>query len=146
VDLILPLPLSAKRLQERGYNQAWLLSRALQHAMGVPACHDALHRVRDTHRLMRLDAEARREAIAGAFAISPGGARRVQGRRIALVDDVLTTGATLDEAARTLRQAGARGVSAWVLARTPAPERPGRNRSPEGGHSMARTHAPPTAP
>lgn len=122
VDLILPVPLSASRLAERGYNQAWLLAKGLGTTLKLPATDGALLRTRSTPRLMTLDSEARQQAIHGAFQVCPSWAKRVRGRHIALVDDVLTTGATLDEVCRLLRRHGAAGLSAWVLARTPAPE------------------------
>lgn len=122
VDLILPVPLSAARLAERGYNQAWLLAKGLGQALHHPATDHALIRTRSTPRLMTLDSEERLRAIHGAFQVSPTWAGRLRGRHIALVDDVLTTGATLDEISRLLRQHGVAGVSAWVLARTPPPD------------------------
>lgn len=122
VDLVLPVPLSASRLAERGYNQAWLLARGLGATLQRPATDGALVRLRSTPRLMTLDSEARLRAIHGAFQVSPTWAQRLRGRHIALVDDVLTTGATLDEISRLLRRHGAAGVSAWVLARTPPPD------------------------
>lgn len=122
VDLILPVPLSASRLAERGYNQSWLLARGLGSAMQRPVTDAVLTRLRSTPRLMTLDSEARLRAIHGAFQVSPAWAQRLRGRHIALVDDVLTTGATLDEISRLLRRHGATGVSAWVLARTPPPD------------------------
>lgn len=122
-DLILPVPLSASRLAERGYNQAWLLAKGLGSALRRPAVDGALIRTRSTPRLMTLDSEARLRAIHGAFQVSPAWAQRLRGRHIAVVDDVLTTGATLDEISRLLRRHGAAGVSAWVLARTPPPDR-----------------------
>lgn len=123
VDLIVPVPLSRPRLQERGYNQTWLLAQHLSASLGHPARHDVLQRARHTERLMRLDAEARRIQIAGAFEVPEAALPHIQRRHIAVVDDVLTTGATLNEVAHTLLEAGARSVSAWVLARTPAPDR-----------------------
>jgi len=122
VDLILPVPLSAARLRERGYNQAWLLAKGLGQTLHRPSTDGALIRTRSTPRLMTLDSEARLRAIHGAFQVTPDWARRLRGRHIALVDDVLTTGATLDEISRLLRRHGAAGVSAWVLARTPPPD------------------------
>lgn len=121
VDLVLPVPVSTQRLQERGYNQAWVLARRAAKALNLPARPDVLGRVTQHARLKDLDLAERRKAIRGAFALMPGGAQAVAGRHVALVDDVLTTGATLDEASLVLREAGARGVSVWVLARTPPP-------------------------
>ena len=121
-SVIVPVPLSAARLKERGYNQAWLLARQLSTHLGLPAWHDALVRRKDTPRLMTLDADERLRHIRHAFAISPRHMPQLQGRHVAVVDDVLTTGATLNEIATTLWQAGAREVSVWVVARTPAPQ------------------------
>lgn len=122
VDLVLPVPLSAMRLRERGYNQAWLLARGLGQAVRRPAVDGALVRTRSTPRLMNLDSDERLRAIHGAFAVAPAWQARLRGRHVAVVDDVLTTGATLDEISRLLRRHGAAGVSAWVLARTPPPD------------------------
>lgn len=122
VDLILPVPLSAGRLAERGYNQAWLLAKGLGHALHHRTTDNALLRTRSTPRLMSLDSEERLRAIRGAFQVSPNWAAKLRGRHVALVDDVLTTGATLDEISRVLRRHGVAGVSAWVLARTPPPD------------------------
>lgn len=121
VDLVLPVPVSTQRLRERGYNQAWVLASRTARALSLPARPDVLRRVTQHARLKDLDLAERRNAIRGAFALMPGGAQAVAGRHVALVDDVLTTGATLDEASAVLREAGARGVSVWVLARTPPP-------------------------
>ena len=89
--------------------------------LGVAAHADLLHRLVDTPRLADLPREGRVQAIRGAFGLAPGASRHVQGRSFALVDDVMTTGATAAEAARTLRAAGAASVELWVFARTPAP-------------------------
>lgn len=119
---IVPVPLSATRLQERGYNQAGLLAGQLGRCLRLPVWHDALIRRKDTPRLMTLDADARLEHIRQAFAVSVRHMPLLQGRHVAVVDDVLTTGATLNEVAHTLWQAGAREVSVWVVARTPPPQ------------------------
>jgi predicted amidophosphoribosyltransferase len=80
-----------------------------------------LQRLIDTAHLADLPRAQRAARIRGAFGIAPGQAHRLQGRRVALVDDVMTTGATAAEAARVLLSAGASEVHVWVLARTPAP-------------------------
>jgi ComF family protein len=118
-DLVVPVPVAADRLRERGFDQAWEIARRVARARGLRACPDALFRVRDTGRQMHL-ARADREAnLRHAFVVSPARASRVRGARIALVDDVLTTGATAGAAAQALWQAGAVDVRLWVLARTP---------------------------
>jgi ComF family protein len=118
-DLVLPMPVSGPRLQERGFNQSWLLARHCAHTLALPCRHDVLQRTRHTARLMSLSAEDRALALREAFVVPHSQHRWVRGRHVALVDDVLTTGATLDAASLALREAGARSISAWVLARTP---------------------------
>lgn len=116
-DIVLPLPLSAERLRERGFNQAALLARQLMPARGID-CHSLL-RIRHTPALSGMDRKTRRAQVRGAFAVEPARAHLLAGRRVLLIDDVMTSGATLHEAARTLRLAGAGTVSALVVARTP---------------------------
>jgi ComF family protein len=120
-QLIIPTPLSIARLRERGYNQCWQLARQLSKQTGIPALPHALHRTRDTPRMMTLEADERRNQIRDAFEVNTACRRALVGRRVALVDDVLTTGATVDEITRTLQAAGVRSVSVWVVARTAAP-------------------------
>jgi ComF family protein len=123
IDLITAVPLSESRLRQRGYNQAWEIARRLAPLLARPARHDLLHRLRETPQQAQLDQARRAANLRGAF--MPGGAAAraaVRGRCVALVDDVLTTGATADEATSALLEAGARAVHVWVLART---ERPG---------------------
>ncbi|MGC4061713.1 MAG: phosphoribosyltransferase family protein [Aquabacterium sp.] len=121
VNLIVPVPLSRQRLAERGYNQSWLLARQVGKRLKVEARHDLLERRTHTSRLMAMSAEERQRHIAGAFEVTTTGLRLVPGRDVAIVDDVMTTGATLNAAAATLLDAGAHSVSAWVVARTPSP-------------------------
>ena len=116
---VVAVPLSRERLRERGYNQSWELARRLARTLGLQARADALFRVRDTGHQLALHRAERARNLQGAFVVTPRHAAWVRGARIALVDDVLTTGATAREATRTLRAAGARDVQAWVIARTP---------------------------
>ncbi len=119
VDLLLPVPLAPARLRERGYNQAALLAAALGRQRPIAVRTDVLLRIADTPHQVALPRERRIANLRGAFAVEPLTLQAVRGRRIALLDDVMTTGATLAEAARTLHAAGAAEVQAWVVARTP---------------------------
>ncbi|HET8744525.1 MAG TPA: ComF family protein [Ramlibacter sp.] len=114
-DLALPMPLARGRLAERGFNQALLLARQL-----AAAKTDAtlLLRLRETGSQTALDRAARQRNVAGAFGVEPLRAHQVRDKHVVLVDDVMTSGASLHGAAQALRQAGARRVSAVVLART----------------------------
>jgi ComF family protein len=113
--LVLPMPLSAQRLAERGFNQALLLARALSPRKTES---DLLLRVRHTPTQTALGREQRATNVKGAFAMQPLRAGDVRGKRLVLVDDVMTSGASLFSAAATLRHAGAASVTALVLART----------------------------
>lgn len=116
-DLVLPAPLSDARLRERGFNQSWEIARRL----GPRADPALLLRIRDTPHQADLPLPQRAANVRGAFAVEPLRRQEIAGRSVALVDDVLTTGATAAEMARTLLEAGAARVQLWVLARTPAP-------------------------
>ena len=113
---LLPVPLHPARLRERGYDQALELARALSAADGPPVCRDRLFRVRATAAQSRLGAGSRRRNVRGAFAVRAGSPLPAH---VALVDDVMTTGATVRECARTLLAAGVRRVDVWVMARAP---------------------------
>ena len=119
-DWLLPMPLSAERLGWRGYNQAWELTRSLQKQSSCPAKSDSalLLRTRHTRPQSELKRSERHDNVKGAFALEPLRATHVAGRRAMLVDDVMTSGASLLAAATALRLAGAAEVSAIVLART----------------------------
>ncbi len=106
IDCILPVPLFADRLRERGYNQAYLLCQRLAAALSLRCRNDYLERIRSTSQQARLKGVARQRNVRGAFAASEA----VGGLSLLLVDDVLTTGATLRECAAALRAKNARAV------------------------------------
>lgn len=110
-DLVVPVPLAPRRLRERGYNQAMEIARHL--GRGAPELA-LCERSRDTAPQMELPYAERQRNVRGSFRCTRG----LVGARVAVVDDVMTTGATLDEMARTLKRAGATRVVNWVLART----------------------------
>jgi ComF family protein len=116
-DCVLPIPLSAERLAERGYNQSLLLARQLA-ATKTEA--QLLLRTRHTPAQRTLPRAQRLANLTGAFAVDPLRTAEVRGKRVVLVDDVMTSGASLHTAAQALREAGARHISAVVLARTEA--------------------------
>jgi ComF family protein len=112
-DLIVPLPLAPRRLAERGFNQSALLGERVAKTLAIRFEARGMLRVRETPPQSGLNRLARLKNVRGAFDC----AHRLDGLRIAVVDDVMTTGATLSEAARALKKAGAVHVSAWVIAR-----------------------------
>jgi len=116
---LLPVPLAPARLAERGYNQAWELARRLAHALGVPADAQLLWRPADGVHQAALGRAERQRNLVGAFMVDPRRRGELAGRRVALVDDVMTTGATARAAATALLRAGAAAVDLWVVARTP---------------------------
>ena len=117
-ELLLPVPLHRTRLRQRGYNQALELAKPLARLLGVPLCRDLLQRQRGTAAQTELDAVARRRNVRGAFAVRAGVALPTH---VAILDDVMTTGATLAECARVLKRAGVQRVDVWALARAPSP-------------------------
>ena len=118
-DLLLPVPLSRQRLRQRGFNQAALLADWLSHSLHLPLREHLLVRSHDTPAQQLLSAAERKRNLRKAFALNDHSS--IQGRHIALIDDVLTTGATAEAIARLLRQAGAARVDVYCLARTPKP-------------------------
>ncbi|MDJ0975461.1 MAG: phosphoribosyltransferase family protein [Planctomycetota bacterium] len=113
-DLLVPVPLSARRRRQRGYDQAALLARAVARRVRLPCRPRALRKRRDTPAQTSLSRAGRRRAVRGAYVAFP---RHVRGRAVVLVDDVLTTGATARAAALALRRAGAVSVVAAVACR-----------------------------
>ncbi len=118
LDALVPVPLGRTRERERGHNQAALLAEALGRIAGVPVARGALRRVRETRSQTRLAPAERHRNVAGAFA--PGDTA-LAGRRVALVDDVLTTGATLGAAAQALAALGPASIGAVTFARALVP-------------------------
>lgn len=114
-ELLVPVPLHASRLRRRGFNQALEFGRALARLLAIPLAATAARRTRPTREQTDLSAAERRRNLRGAFEVTAA----VRGRHIALLDDVITTGATLGELARAARAAGARTIEAWAVARTP---------------------------
>jgi ComF family protein len=114
VDCIMPLPLSARRMRERGFNQAQEIARPLARSFRLPLLADAVRRVREGVPQASLPWQERRANIRHAFECHID----LTGKRIAVVDDVMTTGATLDEFARVLKRNGAARVENWVATRT----------------------------
>ena len=114
-DLVVPVPLHRTRQKERGFNQVDLFGRPLARSLGLPYRPVLLKRERPRPEKHLLHFDERWEAVRGAFAIRKG--RRVDNLRILLLDDVMTSGATLDACSRALREAGARSVAGLTSAR-----------------------------
>lgn len=116
-QLLVPIPLHRWRIWGRGFNQAALIACGLREARGVPVDLDLLRRVKPTPVLRGLGPRERAKAVAGAFALAPGGKERVAGRSVVLVDDIYTSGATTDACVRLLKRAGAARVTILCWAR-----------------------------
>jgi ComF family protein len=115
-DWLIPVPLHPSRERDRGYNQSNLLAQRLAAHVGVPVIARGLRRTRVTAVQMELNAAQRKENVSGAFACDE---KRVQGARVIIIDDVCTTGATLDACAAALLKTGVASVMGLTLARTP---------------------------
>ncbi len=113
-DLIVAMPLHQDRLRERGFNQAVEIARVVAALLHIPLATDCVLRIRATEPQAGLPLERRRKNLRNAFAC----AQDLSGKQVAMVDDVMTSGASLDELARTLKAAGAARVECWVAART----------------------------
>ena len=113
-ERIIPVPLHAQRISQRGFNQAAELARYLSRALAIPIAINAVTRVRQTSPQTGLPENSRRKNVRGAFHARAD----VYGRHVAIVDDVVTTGSTVSELALTLKRSGAKRVDVWALART----------------------------
>jgi ComF family protein len=118
-ECIVPMPLHPLRLRERGFNQCELIARHLGRRLGIPVNTGLLERRRHTEAQSSLAAAARRANVAGAFGPAARAARTTVPKHVALLDDVMTTGSTLAEAAGALRAAGVRRIEGWICARAP---------------------------
>ncbi len=121
-DVIAPVPLHRWRLLWRRYNQSALLAHAIGRMAAKPVIADLLVRHRATPSQGRMGRNQRFQNVAGAFALKPAHADGVRGRRVLLVDDVMTTGATVAECAKVLRRAGAQAIDVLTLARVVRPQ------------------------
>jgi ComF family protein len=118
-DLVVPVPLSNGRQAERGYNQAWELARRCARVLGLRADAQLLLRHLDTAHQVELSRKERQRNLRNALMVDPRRRAPLADKRVALVDDVMTTGATVRECTQALLRAGAATVDVWVLARTP---------------------------
>jgi ComF family protein len=114
VDALVPVPLHARRLRERGYNQAVEIARTTASELQVPLLVRGVRRTHARKPQSGLTADERHANVAGAFSVT----RALTGLRVAIVDDVITTGATANALATELQRAGAARVEAWAIART----------------------------
>jgi ComF family protein len=115
-DCLVALPLHPQRLRERGFNQSLLIARRIADRLDIPLLPDACERIRNTTPQSSLPWKERDKNMRQAFSCRPDA--DIRGKHVAIVDDVLTTGASIGELAKVLKQAGAKEVSAWVMART----------------------------
>jgi ComF family protein len=123
-DALVPVPLHWRRLWTRRFNQSAALAQAIARRSGVPARYDLLRRVKPTPQQVGLSRSERERNVQGAFRVPPAAKAEIAGRRLIVVDDVLTSGATIDACARVLLQAGAAQVDVLVFARVVQAARP----------------------
>jgi ComF family protein len=123
-DALVPVPLHWRRLWARRFNQSAALAQAVSRESGVPVPADLLKRVKATPQQVGLSRTERAANVQGAFKVPPAAKGLVKGRRLVLVDDVITSGATAEACARALLRAGAANVDVLTLARVVSPARP----------------------
>ena len=117
-DIVIPVPLHKKRLNERGFNQSLLISHHISKRFSIPLCMEGLQRTRWTRPQIELTRDERLKNVKGAFAAGAG--FKPEGKKIILVDDVYTTGATVNECAKVLKKGGAKEVVVFTIARVGA--------------------------
>jgi ComF family protein len=113
-DYLIPMPLHPSKLKRRGFNQALLIAKPLADALKIPLLNNTCHRLRDTPSQTDLPWDERSKNVKDAFSCELD----LTGKHVALIDDVMTTGASLNELARAVQKSGAANISAWVVART----------------------------
>lgn len=118
-DILCPVPLGQQRLQERGFNQSLEIAKPLCQNLGVPLQPELLRRTRNTAQQSSLHPDDRHKNVRNAFALNESAIDFIRGKHIGLVDDVMTTGTTLNEIAALLKRFGAASVNNYVFARTP---------------------------
>jgi ComF family protein len=111
-DVLIPIPLHKVKQRERGYNQSDLIARGIADVTGILLCRDAVRRRKHTQTQTQLDLEGRRKNMEGAFEVKPSALRAIEGKTCLLIDDVITTGATIIFCAKELRKGGASNVIA----------------------------------
>jgi len=116
-DMLCAVPMTSRALRKRGLNQSVFIARFISRALGIPLCASLLQKTRHTDQQSALSAKSRQSNLVGAFACR----RPLDGQHVALIDDILTTGATANEISNTLKAAGAARVDIWVCARTGKP-------------------------
>jgi ComF family protein len=112
-QLLIPVPLGYRRFRQRGYNQAIELGRSVERQLHIPLCIDVIERKRETAEQAGLNRRARRRNIKGAFAML----RPIAAEHVAIIDDVITTGSTVNEMSRVLKSAGVKRIEVWAIAR-----------------------------
>ncbi len=117
VNYLVPMPLHPDRLKTRGFNQSLEIAKTVTKQLNIPFDNTSVQRVKNTAPQASLPLKDRLKNVRNAFATTPEAADKFKGKRIAIIDDVMTTGSSLDELAKTIKKAGAKQVECWVIAR-----------------------------
>lgn len=111
-DALIPVPLNRRKERERGYNQSFFIAEGISRATGIPILARAVRRVKYTVTQTQLNADEREQNIAGAFSVDDGWREKIRGNVVIIVDDIVTTGATIQELGKILKDAGAKKIIA----------------------------------